>query len=186
MKLYWHVHHEVLCEHSTNINERIKYIKHFKPEHEQEIRLRLMQEVKNPPARLVDALIDYARAWKHRELTYADYIKASRIYMEAQWTYNRAQDGRGLHWIVSDEDPNALKQARDAYVNKARVAYEQARSAYYQAHDASNKAQDNYVKVGSAYNQVLSSCKDELAALHKVECVDCPWDGNTIFPEGRT
>ena len=25
--------------------------------------------------------------------------------------------------------------------------------------------------------------KDEIEALHKRECLDCPWDGHTIFPE---
>ena len=43
---YWHIHHDVLLEYTTNIQERIAYIKSDKPEHERETRLRLMGPVK--------------------------------------------------------------------------------------------------------------------------------------------
>ena len=54
---YWHIHHDVLCEWSDDINERIRYIKTYKPENERALRLRLMKPVKGKlPAR-------FGKAW---------------------------------------------------------------------------------------------------------------------------
>lgn len=32
---------------------------------------------------------------------------------------------------------------------------------------------------------IILKFKPEIEALHKLECPNCPWDGKTIFPEGR-
>ena len=45
---YWHIHHDTLCEGTTDIEERIAYIKNNKPSNEIPLRLKLMQKVKNP------------------------------------------------------------------------------------------------------------------------------------------
>ena len=37
-------------------------------------------------------------------------------------------------------------------------------------------------KTWAAYDKALSQHKDEIEALHAKECPDCPWDGQTIFP----
>ena len=52
--LYWHIHHEILLEETTDIQERIDYIKEGKPEDEIPLRLKLMTPVLHPeklPAR---------------------------------------------------------------------------------------------------------------------------------------
>ena len=48
-KMYWHIHHEVLMEYLTEpLKNRIEYIKTNKPEHERDIRLKLLKAVKGP------------------------------------------------------------------------------------------------------------------------------------------
>lgn len=43
---FWHLHHDILCEYSANIEKRIKYIKKAKPTHEITLRLQLLKKVK--------------------------------------------------------------------------------------------------------------------------------------------
>ena len=56
-ELYWHVHHDVLCEPLTYpVEDRIAFIKANKPSSEVETRLRLMQPVRGKlPLRFVKA-----------------------------------------------------------------------------------------------------------------------------------
>lgn len=63
--LYWHYSANMLYEYdsSTGIDDHIRGIKAVKPEHEQETRLRLMRRIKNPPARLVEALAELSAAY---------------------------------------------------------------------------------------------------------------------------
>ena len=45
---YWHIHHDILCEGTTDIEERIAYVKNNKPTSEISLRLKLMEKVKSP------------------------------------------------------------------------------------------------------------------------------------------
>ena len=94
---YWHVHHEILYEWCYDYDERVGYIKAEKPPEEVEIRLRLMQPVRDVPAKLTKARTEY---------------------------------------------------------DKARVEYDRAGV----------------------------ECFSEIKVLHRAQCPNCPWDGNTIFP----
>ncbi len=111
--LYWHCHHEVLCEFVGNPQERIDYIKEAKDDSEVDIRLRLFQPVKGklPPA-----------------------------------------------------------------VAKAGAAYISARAAR-------DKAEAACIKARAARVKAIKTHREEIEALHAKECLDCPWDGKTIFPE---
>lgn len=40
-----------------------------------------------------------------------------------------------------------------------------------------------YGKAWSVYIRVWRAVQRDLIALHAVECPNCPWDGETIFPE---
>ena len=62
--LYWHIHHEILIEETTNIQERIDYIKANKPKKEIPLRLKLMTPVLHPeklPARFRKAREAYVQ-----------------------------------------------------------------------------------------------------------------------------
>ena len=37
-----------------------------------------------------------------------------------------------------------------------------------------------------AYHRTLAKHQAEVEALHTQECPDCPWDGETIFPQKKT
>jgi hypothetical protein len=43
---FWHIHHDVLCEWTNNIQERIAYIRKEKPANEIKTRLKLMKPKK--------------------------------------------------------------------------------------------------------------------------------------------
>ena len=66
--MFWHIHHDVLCEYSANIDERIAYIKKEKPQHEIETRLRLLRPVKGElPSEFVTARKAWDKACKARD-----------------------------------------------------------------------------------------------------------------------
>lgn len=46
--------------------------------------------------------------------------------------------------------------------------------AYSEAEEACDKAR-------KAYIEAWKTCEEELIRLHKEFCLDCPWDGKTIF-----
>lgn len=98
---------------------------------------------------------------------------------------------------VQGELPATLLRAGDAYskggvaYRKAEVAYLKASEPFCVAPEAYNKGVA-YAKVGKAYektrkayDKALEACQDEIESLHKQECKDCPWDGETIFPKER-
>ena len=96
--LYWHVHHEILCEPLTEpIENRISYIKANKPAHEIETRLRLMQPVRGPlPAELdkVSAEWDKARAKWDKASAELDKASAEWGKARAKWVKTGAEWGK--------------------------------------------------------------------------------------------
>ena len=67
----------------------------------------------------------------------------------------------------------------ESYVRAAEAwaAYGQAREAYGQAWEA-------YSRAWEAFERTLEVFKSEINVLHAAECLDCPWNGQTIFPHG--
>lgn len=55
--------------------------------------------------------------------------------------------------------------------------------AYVKATEAYVKAREAYGKTWEAYDKAGEACKPEIEALHAIECPNCPWDGETIFPK---
>src|SRR3990167_11269380 len=90
-KWYWHIHHDVLAERSTEpIGNRRKYIRENKPGREHETRLRLLKPVKSPKV---------GRAWaeckKARDIALAEYEK---IQGPAPAEYVRAHDSASAEY----------------------------------------------------------------------------------------
>lgn len=85
-KFYWHIHHDILCEPLTEpLKNRIKYIKKYKPEEEQELRLKLIKPVKGKlPKRVI-------KAWKAHNKAGEAYIKAKKAYIKAREAYDKAK-----------------------------------------------------------------------------------------------
>ena len=92
--LYWHIHHEILIEETTDIQERIDYIKEGKPEDEIPLRLKLMTPVLHPEKlpvsfrkaweALIKAREAYDKAWEAYDKVKAweAYIKAGEAYIK--------------------------------------------------------------------------------------------------------
>ena len=78
-----------------------------------------------------------------------------------------------------DEAKRALDEAGRAYADAARGGRGEARRAY-------EKRWLDLGKMRWALEQALRASRPEIEALHKLECPGCPWDGETIFPNGRT
>ena len=115
----WHVHHDVLMEALTEpIENRINCIESYKPEHEKEVRLRLLRPV---VGRLPDVFIqargDYdeaLRAYVEAGRAYDEagrvYDEAGRVYYEAWWAYDEAlkihyEDIKALHVVECPDCP---------------------------------------------------------------------------------
>ena len=54
------------------------------------------------------------------------------------------------------------------------------------------KLPDAVIKVWAVWEKVWAACDEtiqkyqsKIEALHTLECPDCPWDGETIFPERK-
>ena len=80
-----------------------------------------------------------------------------------------------------DEAGKAYREAEKTF-NEAGKAYFKAEKAFNKAGKAYFKARKAYDEAEKAYREVLSNHRDEIEALHKDECFDCPWDGETILP----
>mgnify|MGYP001615385474 CR=1 FL=1 len=161
---YWHVHHDKLIEYSDDIDERLRYIKDNKPPEEINIRLELLKKVKGvlpkPCRDAVEACRDADKAYQDADKAYQDADKACRDAVKA------CRD--------------AVKACRDAdkACRDAVKPYRDADKAYRDADKACRDAVE-------ACRDAVKPYRDEIEALHKKECPNCPWDGDTIFPKDR-
>ena len=91
--LYWHIHHEILLEETTDIQERIDYIRANKPEKEIPLHLKLMTPVLHPeklPARFRKAREAYDKAREAYIKAWEAYDKAREAYIMAGKDYDKA------------------------------------------------------------------------------------------------
>lgn len=83
---------------------------------------------------------------------------------------------------VKSKLPQELLETGKVY-DKAWAAHNKAWAAYYKARAAHNKARAAYYKAWAALNKLLLKYESKIKELHAKECPNCPWDGETIFPE---
>ena len=50
---------------------------------------------------------------------------------------------------------------------------------------ACDEAWDVYDKAYNVYREIYKKHLPLIEKLHQEECLDCPWDGNTIFPKAK-
>ncbi len=157
--MYWHGHHsEWLLMASNNIQGRIDFIKKHKPKDEIELRLKLLKPVQG---KLPDELVEAAWRWANYAESYmrleAERDKLNDDYLSAQSSY-----------LVGEINFDALEEKR-----KAVVAFDRRLG---RARRAAQPSGDRLIEMYQKYSEAVK-------ALHEVECVDCPWDGMTIFPQ---
>lgn len=128
--LYWHIHHDVLCEGTSNIEERIKYIKEYKAAEEIPLRLKLMTPVKNPekiPVEFIKAQEAYNRAWEAYDRAQEAYHRAREAYIKAWEAYDRAREAYikareayapGIEKLHKEEHPDCPWNGRTIFSKK--------------------------------------------------------------------
>ena len=84
-------------------------------------------------------------------------------------------EARNEVWKACEEAWKAYEEAWEA-CEEVWKAYEEVRKAYEEARKAREE-------VWKAYEEAWKACEPELIALHNKLCLNCPWDGKTIFPE---
>ena len=90
--------------------------------------------------------------------------------------------------LVSGKLPADLIKSREAYY-KSWKAYYKAEKAHDKAVEGllqsveGLKAWEAYAKAWKAYYKAYEKHLPAIEALHAKECPDCPWDGQTIFPD---
>ncbi len=151
-------HHNVHWEFCYDYDERVKYIKKYKPAEEQELRLKFFQIIPDEmlPGR-------NSAKWDACNKARDTYNKAGDAYIKAEDACNKA-------WDTYNKAGDACNKAWDACIK--------AWDTYIKARDACNKAWDAYNKAWDTYSQTHQR---ELDELHDKLFPDCPWDGKTIF-----
>jgi len=92
---FWHIHHDVLCEWTNNIQERIAYIRKEKPANEIKTRLKLMKPVKGElPDKFVKALevFNIARKAYHKSFIWEAHVKTRKDYDKAREAYDKKRE----------------------------------------------------------------------------------------------
>ena len=123
--LYWHIHHEILLEETTDIQERIDYIRANKPEKEIPLRLKLMTPVLHPeklPSSFRKAWEAYCKAREAYDKTWEVYNKALEVYINTWEAYDKARETCYNTWKVSDKKRKDYNKADEVY-HKALEVY---------------------------------------------------------------
>ena len=119
---------------------------------------------------------DVLLGWYNNYDEEVDYIRNRRSLNE-QLVHLR------LFKPVKGRLPNEVIETGQAY-GKAEQAYnDRARQASYKTWQAYDRARwKAWYEAWKAYENTLNDNKAAIEKLHSIECPNCPWDGNTIFP----
>ncbi|KKL79510.1 hypothetical protein LCGC14_2014070 [marine sediment metagenome] len=123
-----------------------------------------------------DTLLEYCYDYDER----VRFIKKNKPKSEQELRLRLFQPVKGKFPRAVTKAWAACDKARAAY-DKARAAYDKARAAYDKAWTAYNKARTACAKARTAYNKAAKNNIVAIEKLHRKECPDCPWDGETIF-----
>ena len=85
-----HCHHDTLLEYCYDYDERVEAIKRDKPEHEQEIRLRLFKmlprkAIAELPKKLMKAYAEWGKAYAEWEKAYAEWDNSAQKIWHDKW-----------------------------------------------------------------------------------------------------
>ena len=89
--------------------------------------------------------------------------------------------------LVRGELPAEVIEAGEACLeagkawSEAEKAWYEAEKAWSEAEKAWYEAEKAWYEAGAAWFEVLEKNKEAIDKLHREECPDCPWDGNSIL-----
>ena len=124
MKAYWHIHHKELLGFSSNIQERIDYIKQEKSPGEIPLRLKLLKEVKGElPEEVVRAWVAYTRARVAYTRARVAYTRARGVYTRARGVYIATLDKHKteIEALHAQECPNCPWDGKTIFPEKKEV-----------------------------------------------------------------
>jgi len=162
--MFWHVHHDKLCEWCYDYQERADFIKNEKPKNEIEIRLNLFKKVKG---KLPKEFIEACKKWVE---AYKKWVEADKKRAEAY----KKRDEADKKWI------EAYKKWVEA--DKKRIeAYKKWVEACKKWVEADKKWIEACKKWVEADKKWIEACKcPEIEKLHKKECGCKYWDGKKL------
>ena len=114
-------------------------------------------------------------------------IEERIAYIKAHKSKRQQKVRLSLIKPVKGKLPTMLVKAGETYLKSAeadRIAWQNYLNTHAskKVRDIHDKAQQKLRDDWTAYQEARKSCNDEVEALHRKECPDCPWDGKTIFP----
>ena len=119
--------------------------------------------------------------WCHSYDEYAKYIRTEELSDKQEVHLRLFQPVKGE---LPKEVVEALKARLDAQKlhDEARKSYDEAQKSRNEARKAYIEAWTGHAEAWQVYKDAFRNHKDKIEALHAQECLDCPWDGKTIFP----
>ena len=121
--LYWHIHHEILIEETTNIRERI--------------RLKLMTPVLHPeklPSSFRKAWEAYCKAREASIKAWEVYIMAGKDYDKAREAYDKAREAYDKAGEAYDKAWEAYIKAGEAYIKTSKACAPQIEKLHKEEH----------------------------------------------------
>jgi len=112
--MFWHCHHDILCEYVYDYQKRVNYIKKKKPKDEIKTRLKLFKKVKGKLPK--------------------EFVEAGKKYDKAREKYDKAREKYYKIWNKCDKAREKYDKAREKYV-KAIEKYDKAEEKYYKVEE---------------------------------------------------
>jgi len=172
----WHVHHDILVEPLTEpFENRVEYIRRFKPEHEVETRLRLMRPVRET--------ISPPKYWSEADAKRRE-AGAKRREADARWSEADAKgkkaDAKRREADAKWSETYAKRREADAKWREADAKWSETYAKWREADARWREADAKWREAGAKWRTEPSWQK--VLDLHATECPNCPWNGETIFP----
>jgi hypothetical protein len=182
--LVWHCHHEKFVEFLIEPAEnRIAYILSSKPQHEQALRLHLFRpfNIKLLSKGLQKADADRRKAVADRWKIEADWQKAVIDQRKADADRQKADADRRkavADWQKADAD----WRKADADCEKVGADWQKADADLQKAVADLQKAVADRQKADADCEKTGADLQKSFEKVHIKTCKNCPWNGETIFP----
>lgn len=167
----WHVEHHTLLRplwySRLTIGDYIKKIKKQTPAWQLPTLLRLVRLVKGP---LPEPLVDAAEVFKK---IFRVWDEEGRQAVDKAWEkWGEARETYGSYWVGGQE----------GYTSDSEI-YRKAQLDYRRLDRIWNRQLEAWSKALDVYRDALDDYHSEIEALHKKECPNCTWNGESVFSE---
>ncbi len=130
-------------------------------------------------------LVEFCHSYKER----ASHIRTDKLTDEQELRFRLFKPVKGSlpqavveAGLVYDKAWQAHEKAWQV-CDKARQACDKAGQVYDRAWQTRDKAWQVFDRARQVYDKALKDNMPAIIELHEKECLNCPWDGITIFPK---